>query len=133
MGDQPLQDWSERLKGQLPEIARHTSARERTANDAEREIEKIKKAQFMSDKVGEEFEALVFSATKNGFFVELLAHFVEGFVPITTIIDDHYVYRERTHSFVGERRHRKFELGSKVRVRLDSANVETARLTFSIV
>jgi ribonuclease R len=132
MGDEPQPGWSQRLEAQLPDIARHTSARERTANDAEREIEKIKKAQFMADKVGEEFEALVFSATKNGFFVELLDHFVEGFVPITTLIDDHYLYRERTHSFVGERRRRKFELGSKVRVRLDSANVETARLAFSV-
>jgi ribonuclease R len=117
----------------LPEIANHTSARERIANEAEREIEKIKKAQFMADKIGEEFDAIVFSVMRQGFFVELLDHYVEGFVPMGTLIDDKYDYREKTHSFVGERRSRHFQLGSKVKVRLDSADLETARLTFSVV
>jgi len=133
MGEQKPYGWSERVKDQLPQIAEHTSARERIANEAEREIEKIKKVQFMSDKIGEEFEATVFSATRQGFFVELLEHYVEGFVPAGTLIDDHYEYKERTHSFVGERRRKRYQLGSSVRVRLDSANVETARLTFSVV
>ena len=117
----------------LPEMASHTSSRERIADEAEREIEKIKKAQFMADKIGEEFEAVVFSAMRQGFFVELLDHYVEGFVPLGTLVDDNYVYKEKTHSFVGERRRRRFQLGSKVRVRLDSADMETARLTFSII
>jgi ribonuclease R len=117
----------------MPEIASHTSARERTANEAEREIEKIKKTQFMSDKLGDEFEAIVFSVTRQGFFVELLDHFVEGFVPVTTLIDDYYFYKEQTHSFIGERRRKRFQLGSKVRVRLDRADIENARLGFSVV
>ena len=117
----------------LPEIALHTSARERIADEAEREIEKIKKAEFMADKVGEEFEGVVFSVTRQGFFVELLDHYVEGFVPLTTLIDDKYQFKERTHAFVGSRRHHRFQLGSRVRVRLDGANIETARLIFSVV
>jgi ribonuclease R len=117
----------------LPEIARHTSERERNADEAEREIEKIKKAQFMADKVGDEFEGIVFSVTHQGFFVELLDHYVEGFVPLATLIDDNYEYKEKTHAFVGSRRRRRFQLGSRVRVRLDSANIETARLAFSVI
>jgi ribonuclease R len=130
---QPSPVWREMIAKRMPEIASHTSARERTANEAEREIEKIKKTQFMSDKLGDEFEAIVFSVTRQGFFVELLDHFVEGFVPVTTLIDDYYFYKEQTHSFIGERRRKRFQLGSKVRVRLDRADIENARLGFSVV
>jgi ribonuclease R len=116
----------------LPEIARHTSDRERIADEAEREIEKIKKVQFMADKVGDEFEGVVFSVSRQGFFVELLEHYVDGFVPLATMVDDHYVYREKTRVLIGERQRRRFQLGSRIRVRLDSADIETARLTFSV-
>ncbi len=118
---------------QLPAIAIHTSARERIADEAEREIEKIKKVQFMSDKVGDEFEAVVFSVIRQGFFIELLEHFVEGFVPAGTLIDDRYLYKEKNHCFVGETRRRRYELGTRVLVRLDHADLETYRLTFSVV
>ncbi|MBN1567318.1 MAG: ribonuclease R [Acidobacteria bacterium] len=125
--------WLEKTKGLLPEMASHTSIRERTADEAEREMEKIKKAQFMADKIGEEFEAIVFSASRQGFFVELLDHYVEGFVPIHALIDDDYQYKEATRSFIGTRRRHRYQLGTKLRVRLDSANQETARLSFSVV
>jgi len=131
-GNQP-EGWREKISAQLPEIARHSSSRERNADDAEREIEKIKKAQFMADKIGEEFDAIVFSVTRHGFFVELLDHYVEGFVPAGTLIDDAYVYNEKTHVFAGERRRRRFGLGSRVRVRLDRVDREIARLLFSVV
>ncbi len=128
----PSSAWQEQMQIRLPDIAQHTSARERNADEAEREIEKIKKVEFMSDKVGDEFDAVVFSVTRQGFFVELLDHFVDGFVPAGTLIDDRYFYKEKTHSFVGERHKRHFELGSKVRVRLDNADKESFRLTFSL-
>ena len=129
----PSKEWQADMAQRLPEIASYASSRERTADEAEREIEKIKMTQFMADKVGEEFEAIVFSVIKQGFFVELLDHFVEGFVPAETLIDDRYVYREKTHSFVGERTRKRFELGKKLRVRLDRADLENYRLSFSPV
>ena len=129
--EHPEQDWQAKMTVQLPGIALHTSSRERNADEAEREIEKIKKVEFMAGKVGDEFEALVFSVIRQGFFVELLEHFVEGFVPAGTLIDDEYMYKEKTHSFVGVRNHRHFTLGAKIRVRLDNADRETYRLTFS--
>ena len=128
-----LEAWRGKMMARLPEIAAHASARERNADEAEREIEKIKKVQFMADKVGDEFEGIVFSVIRQGFFVELLEHYVEGFVPAGTLIDDRYFYREKTHSFVGERHHRHFKLGTRVLVRLDHADQETYRLTFSVV
>ncbi|MBZ5497919.1 MAG: ribonuclease R [Acidobacteriia bacterium] len=129
----PSEAWQAKMSARLPEIAAWMSARERNAGEAEREIEKIKKVQFMADKVGDEFEGIVFSVIRQGFFVELLEHYVEGFVPAGTLIDDRYFYQEDTHSFVGERLHRRFALGSKVVVRLDLADQETCRLTFSVV
>ncbi len=133
MAKVPPEAWRQKIRERLPEIATHASSRERTADEAEREIEKIKKAQFMTDKIGEEFEAIVFSATRQGLFIELLDHSIEGFVPLGTMINDAYQYKEATHAIVGTRRHHRYQLGSKVRVRLDSADIETARLTFSIV
>jgi ribonuclease R len=133
LGKETLDGWREKTSARLPEIARQTSSRERVANDAEREIEKIKKAQFMAGKVGEEFEAIVFSVLRQGFFVELLDHYVEGFVPLGSLIDDYYVYKEKTHAFAGERTRRRFQLGSRVRVRLDRVDREPARITFSVI
>jgi ribonuclease R len=127
------EEWRANIAGRLSAIAVHTSSRERIADDAEREIEKIKKAQFMHGKIGEDFEAIIFSASRRGFFVELMDHYVEGFVPEETLIDDDYRYIETTRSFVGKRRKRSYRLGSRVRVRLDRVDLDTARLTFSIV
>jgi ribonuclease R len=129
---EPSSAWREKMRQRMPEIAIHTSSRERIADEAEREIERIKKAQFMADKIGEEFEAIVFSVTRQGFFVELLEHYVEGFVPLGTLIDDDYQYSEKTRSFAGKRRRNRYQLGSRMKVRLDSADLETARLTFSV-
>jgi ribonuclease R len=129
--EQPRQDWQARMTIQLPGIALHTSARERNADEAEREIENIKKVEFMADKIGDEFDAIVFSVIRQGFFVELVEHFVEGFVPAGTLIDDEYTYKEKTHSFVGAKNRRHYKLGARIRVRLDSADRESYRLTFS--
>ena len=129
----PSDDWRDMMTGKLPAMALHTSARERIADEAEREIEKIKKVQFMSDKVGDEFEAVVFSVIRQGFFIELLDHFVEGFVPGGTLIDDRYTYREKAHCFVGETQRKRYELGTRILARLDHADLETYRLTFSAI
>ena len=129
----PSKNWLARMNEKMHEIASHTSVRERIADEAEREIEKFKKVQFMADKIGSEFDAVVFSVIRQGFYVELLEHYIEGFVPAATLIDDNYYYKEKTHSFIGDRRRRRFELGSKVRVRLDNADMESYRLTFSVV
>jgi ribonuclease R len=131
--EEPSRGKQDQIAERMPAIALHTTARERNADEAEREIEKIKKVQFMSDKVGDEFEAVVLSVIPQGFFVELLEHFVEGFVPLGTLIDDFYHYKEKTHSFVGDRHHKHFKLGTRVLVRLDAVDMESFRLTFSVI
>lgn len=131
--DHPSEAWRAKMASLLPEIASHTSARERNADEAEREVERIKKVQFMTGKVGEEFEGIIFSVIRQGFFVELLDHFVEGLVPAGSLVDDNYQYAEKTRSFVGERYRRHLQPGTRVVVRLDHADQESYRLTFSLV
>ena len=117
---------------ELAQIAEETSQTERRAAEAERELVEWKKVRFMQDRVGEEFEALVLNPTKYGMFVELTDLFVEGLVPIDTLRDDRYTFRENTHEIVGERFGRKFRAGDRVHVILDRILAQERRLQFSI-
>ena len=118
---------------ELAQIAEETSQTERRAAEAERELVEWKKVRFMQDRVGEEFAALVLNPTKYGLFVELTELFVEGLVPIDTLRDDRYTWRENTHEIVGERLGRRFRAGDRVQVVLDRILAQERRLQFSIV
>jgi ribonuclease R len=120
-------------ESELAQIAEETSQTERRAAEAERELVEWKKVRFMEDKVGEEFSALVLNPTKYGLFVELTDLFVEGLVPIDSLRDDRYTWRENTHEIIGERWGRRFRAGDRVQVILDRILAEERRLQFSIV
>ena len=120
-------------EAELAQIAEESSQAERRAAEAERELVEWKKVRFMQDRVGEEFAALVLNPTKYGLFVELTDLFVEGLVPIDTLRDDRYTWRENTHEIVGERWGRRFRAGDRVEVILDRILAEERRLQFSIV
>ena len=120
-------------EAELAQIAEETSQTERRAAEAERELVEWKKVRFMQDRVGEEFAALVLNPTKYGLFVELTDLFVEGLVPIDTLRDDRYTWRENTHEIVGERTGRRYRAGDRVQVILDRILVQERRLQFSIV
>jgi ribonuclease R len=117
---------------ELAQIAEETSQTERRAAEAERELVEWKKVRFMEDRVGEEFAALVLNPTKYGLFVELTDLFVEGLVPIDTLRDDRYIFRENTHEIVGDRTGRRFRAGDRVQVILDRILAQERRLQFSI-
>ncbi len=118
---------------ELAQIAEETSQTERRAAEAERELVEWKKVRFMDDKVGEEFAGLILNPTKYGLFVELTDLFVEGLVPIDTLRDDRYTWRENTHEIIGERWGRRFRAGDRVQVILDRILAQERRLQFSIV
>ncbi len=118
---------------ELAQIADEASQSERRAADAERELVEWKKVRYMQDRVGEEFSALVLNPTKFGLFVELIDLFVEGLVPIDSLRDDHYTWRENTHEIVGERLGRRFRAGDRVQVILDRILAQERKLQFSIV
>ncbi|HTB98120.1 MAG TPA: VacB/RNase II family 3'-5' exoribonuclease [Terracidiphilus sp.] len=120
-------------ESELAQIAEETSQTERRAAEAERELVEWKKVRFMEDRVGEEFAALVLNPTKYGLFVELTDLFVEGLVPIDTLRDDRYTWRENTHEIVGERWGRRFRAGDRVHVILDRILAQERRLQFSLV
>jgi len=120
-------------EAELAQIAEESSQTERRAAEAERELVEWKKVRFMQDRVGEEFAALVLNPTKYGLFVELTDLFVEGLVPIDSLRDDRYTWRENTHEIVGERWVRRFRAGDRVQVILDRILAQERRLQFSIV
>jgi ribonuclease R len=117
---------------ELHALGSATSESERRAADAERELMEWKKVGFMAQHIGDQFDALIISLVKFGFFVELTDLFVEGFVALASLGDDYYVYRERQRAIVGEHTHRAFHLGERVRVRLDRIDTSGNRLEFSV-
>ena len=122
----------EELTDDLPEIARHTSERERRAADAERELVQWKKVRFMADKVGDEFEGYVTGVSAFGLYIELIEHFVEGLVHVSTMADDYYRFVERAHLLRGENYGRVFRLGDRVRVQVIRVDMERRQLDLGI-
>ena len=87
----------------------------------------------MSERVGEDFDALIISTSKYGFFVELADLFVEGLVPIDTLPGDQYTFQENVRKIVGKRTRREFSIGDKVRVVLDRVDDNERKLQFSLL
>jgi len=106
--------WMERL----PTLARHTSERERRAEDAERELVQWKKVRFMANRVGDEFSGYVTGVTAFGLFVELVEQFVEGLVHISSMADDYYRFVEPQYLLHGENSGKSYRLGDLVHVQL---------------
>jgi ribonuclease R len=121
------------LMAYLVEAGKHTSERERNAMDAEREMVDLKKAQFMMNKMGEEFSGVITSLANFGFFVELDAYFVEGLVRLATLTDDDYHYYEKEYVIKGTRHGRKFRLGDAVRVKVVRINSFRSEIDFELV
>jgi ribonuclease R len=117
---------------ELPETARHTSDRERRANDAERELVQWKKVRFMADKVGDEFEGYVTGVSAFGLYVELVEHFVEGMVHVSTMADDYYRFLERAHVLRGENSRREYRLGDRVTVQVIRVDLERRQIDLGL-
>ncbi len=119
-------DRSDRLPGgaSLGAIATQSSARERRAMAAERDIVDLKKCQFMAEKIGETYHGLIVSVHSFGFFVELEEYFVEGLVHISNLEDDYYEYEEDQRRLVGQRQRRMFEIGDQVDVRVETVDIK---------
>ncbi len=116
----------------MDEIADHTSGRERRAVDAERDTDSLKKAQFMADKIGEEFDGIVSSVTNFGMFIEL-QNTIEGLVHVSNMTDDYYRFDDRQMMMIGERAGKQFRIGDEVTVRVTSVKPEESAIDFEIV
>lgn len=119
--------------GELSAITQETSETERRAADAERDLIEQKKLRFMADRVGEDFDAIILSVTKYGFFVELHDLFIEGLVPLYTLQGDHFTFRENAREICGGSSGRCYRPGMPVRVLLDRIDRENRRLQFAVL
>ncbi|MCO6542666.1 MAG: ribonuclease R [Lactobacillus sp.] len=125
----PIQDkWDE----QLPEVAVHTSACERKSIDVERAVDDLKKAEFMMDKVGQEYDGVINSVMSFGMFVSL-ENTVEGLVHISNMLDDYYEYHEKELSLVGKSTHKTYTMGDPIKVRLIRADAQQRQVDFEPV
>lgn len=122
----------EKLAAFTADAAAHSSERERMATEAERESVNLKKVEFMLDKKGEEYDAIISGVTSFGFFVEL-ENLVEGLVHVTTLTDDFYEFDEIKLSLIGRHTKRTFRIGDTVRVRLENVNLDERKLDFELV
>ena len=120
-------------KEELQAMAQECSETERRAADAERELVEGKKIKFMQDRVGDDFDGMILSVNKYGFYVELADLYVEGQVPLHSLTDDHYTYRESTREIRGGKSMRVYRPGMKVRVLLDRIDRTNRRLQFSVL
>jgi ribonuclease R len=92
-----------------------------------------KKVKFMQDRVGEDFDGLITSVTKFGFFVELTDLFVEGLVPLNTLTDDFYTYHENTRQIIGQRSRKTYGLGQRIRVLVDRIDPVEKKIQFAVL
>ncbi len=122
--------------GELEEVSSESSEAERRAVDAERELVDWKTAEYMERHLGEEYDALIISVQKFGFFVELTEVFVEGLVPMDRLeetVGDRCFFRETDHAIVSRRRNRRFHLGDRVRVRAERIDPVFKRVEFAVL
>ncbi|WP_019153656.1 ribonuclease R [Robertmurraya massiliosenegalensis] len=122
----------EKWDAQLPEIAEHTSKMERRAVDAERETDELKKAEYMEDKIGEEYDGIISSVTNFGMFVEL-PNTIEGLVHVSYMTDDYYRYDERHYAMIGERTGNVYRIGDEITVRVVKVDKDERSIDFEIV
>ena len=126
--------WSgvEELEADLPEVARHCSDMERRADEAERELVQWKKVRFMADKVGDEFDGYITGVAAFGLFVQLVEHYVEGLVHVSSMADDYYRFLEKSHSLRGENTQKVYQLGDRVRVQVVRVDMERRQIDLGL-
>jgi ribonuclease R len=128
LDNETQEKWAEKL----PDIAEHASNMERRAVEAERETDDLKKAEFMEDKIGMEFDGIISSVTNFGLFVEL-PNTIEGLVHVSYLTDDYYRYDERHYAMIGERTGKVYRIGDEITVRVINVNKEERIVDFEVV
>ena len=122
----------EKYKEQAKERAKQSSDREKVATTVEREAEDIKKAEYMEDKIGNEYDGIVSSITSFGMFVEL-ENTVEGLIRFENLGDEYFIYDEERKRLIGERTNTTYKIGDKVKIRVAKASKLLRQVDFEIV
>ncbi|MGN0431527.1 MAG: ribonuclease R [Lachnospiraceae bacterium] len=116
----------------LDNVAKHSSETERRADEAERETDKLKKAEYMSERIGEEYDGIISGITAWGIFVEL-PNTVEGMIHVSKLPGDYFCYNESTYEMTGEKTGISYRLGEPVRVRVAGTDSLTKAIDFDLV
>ena len=121
-----------RLEGEVVNASVQSSEMERLAEEAEREVDDLKKAEYMSKRIGEVHNGIISSVTAFGLFVEL-PNTVEGLVHISTLLDDYYVYDERGLRLIGEKTKKMYRLGDEVKIKVDKVDLDSYEIYFELL
>ena len=124
--------WIKKYEKRAEKRAENCSERERTATKVEREAEDIKKAEYMENKIGEEYNGIISSITNFGIFVEL-ENTIEGLIRYETLGDEYFIYNEERREAIGEHSNKIYKIGDKVKIRVADANKTLRRIDFEIV
>lgn len=119
-------------KEHYEELCKHSSDMEQVAANAERDSIKYKSVEFMSDKLGQKFDAHISGIQSYGIYCEIDENHCEGLVPMRDLDDDYYDFDERNYCLVGRRRHHKYQLGDPIRIQVANANIEKKQLDFTL-
>lgn len=122
----------EKLKKIVEYASEQSSDRERIAVEAERETEDLKKTEYMTYHMGEEFEGIISSVVSFGIFVEL-ENTIEGLVRISSLVDDYYIYDEENHLFRGERTKKTYRIGDEVKIKVIKADIAQKQIDFALI
>ena len=128
MSKDTIDFWERRL----PFLTEHSSSKERDSIECEREVDDMKKAEYMADHIGEEYTGMVSGVMSFGMFVEL-DNLVEGLIKLDTIKGDYYTFDEETFTLRGKKDKRGFRLGDEVRIRVVAANKEAKTVDFELI
>lgn len=121
-----------KLDKTLPDIAEQVSMTEKRAEEAEREVEDMKKAQYMKKHIGEEFDGIISSLTNFGIFIQL-ENTIEGLVHFNNMLDDYYHFDEENYHIIGDRTKKMYKLGDEVKIRVTNSDVMKRDIDFEIV
>lgn len=119
-------------KKSLPEICKHSSKMEQNAMAAERDVNKLMQAQFLSNHIGNEYEGIISGIVNHGFFVELTEFPAEGMIRFKDIPDDYYQFDEKKHYAIGRRRKKIYKAGDRIKVVVISSDTETRKIDFGV-
>lgn len=121
------------VQSKYEEMCKHSSERESKAAEAERASIKFKQVEFMSNKIGQVFEAVISGVTEWGIYCEINENKCEGMVSIRNLTGDYYIFDEDNYCLIGKRAHKKYQLGDAVKVEITRANIEKKQLDMKIV
>lgn len=122
----------ENLKVIVEKAAEQSSIREREADEAQRQIEDLRKAEYMVQHIGEEFEGIISSITSFGMFIELY-NTIEGLIRLHDLSDDYYIYDEKNLTLMGEHTKKTFKIGDRVKIKVDNVNLSMREINFTLV